>query len=247
MPQAGRFDGTNHSLQKRLVALACAALWRYDGPYNGGSDRMGYLLDTMTPARVDGQRDVVKNERRQSYENRPYGMADLLVDELLFPKGHPYSWSTIGSMEDLTAASHEDVQQFFRTFYAPNNASLVIAGDIDVAATQTMVEHWFGDVPRGAAYPYVTFGITSDRDWSTATEGGSEHILTLHVWSRAAGRRESDAILDAVGAALHDAAPTLAGHRLVNLRREHSEVRRDPDGETYHGLVRFRAVTEPAS
>lgn len=105
----------------------------------------------------------------------------------------------------------------------------------------------FGDVPRGAAYPYVTFGITSDRDWSTATEGGSEHILTLHVWSRAAGRRESDAILDAVGAALHDAAPTLAGHRLVNLRREHSEVRRDPDGETYHGLVRFRAVTEPAS
>jgi zinc protease len=113
-----------------------------DGPANAlelmlflESDGMGYLLNTMTPARVDGQRDVVKNERRQSYENRPYGMADLLVDELLFPKGHPYSWSTIGSMDDLTAASHEDVQQFFRTFYAPNNASLVIAGDIDLGAT----------------------------------------------------------------------------------------------------------------
>ena len=100
------------------------------------SDRMGYLLDTMSPARVDGQRDVVKNERRQSYENRPYGMAELELDTMLWPKGHPYSWSTIGSMEDLSAASHEDVQEFFRTFYAPNNASLVIAGDIDLAATQ---------------------------------------------------------------------------------------------------------------
>ena len=109
-----------------------------DGPANAlelmlflDSDRMGYLLDTMSPERVDGQRDVVKNERRQSYENRPYGMAELELDTLLWPKGHPYSWSTIGSMEDLSAASHEDVQEFFRTYYAPNNASLVIAGDID--------------------------------------------------------------------------------------------------------------------
>jgi zinc protease len=127
-----------------------------DGPSNAlelmlflESDRMGYLLDTMTPARVDGQRDVVKNERRQSYENRPYGMAELELDTLLWPKGHPYSWSTIGSMEDLSAASHEDVQEFFRTFYAPNNASLVIAGDIDLAATKALVEKWFSDVPKG--------------------------------------------------------------------------------------------------
>ena len=73
------------------------------------SDRMGYLLDTMTPERVNGQRDVVKNERRQSYENRPYGMASLELDKMLWPAGHPYSWPTIGHMEDLTAASHEDV------------------------------------------------------------------------------------------------------------------------------------------
>ena len=114
-----------------------------DGPANAlelmlflESDRMGYLLDTMSPERVDGQRDVVKNERRQSYENRPYGMAELELDTLLWPKGHPYSWSTIGSMEDLSAASHQDVQEFFRTYYAPNNASLVIAGDIDLADDQ---------------------------------------------------------------------------------------------------------------
>jgi zinc protease len=86
------------------------------------SDRMGYLLDTMTPARVDGQRDVVNNERRQSYENQPYGRAFLELAALLYPKNHPYSWPTIGSMEDLTAASRDDVAEFFRN-YAPNNAS----------------------------------------------------------------------------------------------------------------------------
>jgi zinc protease len=114
------------------------------------SDRMAYLLDTMTPARVDGQRDVVKNERRQSYENRPYGMADIELDEMLWPEGHPYHWPTIGYMEDLTAASHDDVVKFFETYYAPNNASLVIAGDIDFDAAQGLVEKWFGEVPRGA-------------------------------------------------------------------------------------------------
>jgi zinc protease len=113
------------------------------------SDRMAYLLDTMTPARVDGQRDVVKNERRQSYENRPYGMADIALDEMLWPEGHPYHWPTIGYMEDLTAASHDDVVKFFQTYYAPNNASLVLAGDIDLDAVQRLVEKWFSEIPRG--------------------------------------------------------------------------------------------------
>jgi zinc protease len=113
------------------------------------SDRMAYLLDTMTPARVDGQRDVVKNERRQSYENRPYGMASIELDKMLWPANHPYSWPTIGYMEDLTAASHDDVVQFFKRYYAPNNASLVIAGDIDFARTKALVEKWFGEVPKG--------------------------------------------------------------------------------------------------
>jgi len=113
------------------------------------SDRMGYLLDTMTPQRVDGQRDVVKNERRQSYENRPYGMASIEIDKMLWPANHPYSWPTIGYMEDLTAASHADVVEFFKKYYAPNNASLVIAGDIDFDKTRALVEKWFGDIPRG--------------------------------------------------------------------------------------------------
>jgi zinc protease len=110
---------------------------------------MGYLLETMSPARVDGQRDVVKNERRQSYENAPYGMASIELSKMLFPEGHPYRWPTIGYMEDLTAASFEDVVEFFRRYYQPSNASLVIAGDIDPKRTRALVEKWFADVKPG--------------------------------------------------------------------------------------------------
>ncbi len=113
------------------------------------SDRMGFLLDDKAPAKVDGQRDVVKNEKRQSVDNQPYGQAFIELAALLYPPGHPYSWPVIGSMEDLTAASFEDVAQFFRTYYVPNNASLVIAGDIEIERTKTLVEQWFADVPRG--------------------------------------------------------------------------------------------------
>jgi len=113
------------------------------------SDRMGYLLDAMNPKTVDAQRDVVKNERRQSYENRPYGMADIALNEMLYPEGHPYHWPVIGYMEDLTAASYEDVVNFFRTYYTPSDASLVVAGDIDPARTRQLVEKWFSDVKPG--------------------------------------------------------------------------------------------------
>jgi zinc protease len=113
------------------------------------SDRMAYLLDSMTPELVNGQREVVKNERRQSYENQPYGMAWLELDKLLWPENHPYSWSTIGSMEDLNAATHQDIVDFFKKYYAPNNASLAIAGDIDYEQTEALVHKWFDEIPRG--------------------------------------------------------------------------------------------------
>ncbi len=136
-------DRTNYIIDVPANALELALFLE--------SDRMGYLLDTMSPDRVNGQRDVVKNERRQSYENRPYGMAGLALDEMLWPEGHPYHWPTIGSMEDLTAASYEDVVAFFKKYYVPNNASLVIAGDIDLDRAQALVQKWFGEIPRGAA------------------------------------------------------------------------------------------------
>jgi zinc protease len=115
------------------------------------SDRMGFLLDSLTQGKLDGQRDIVKNEKRQSYDNQPYGRAFPTISQAMYPAGHPYSWSTIGSMEDLNAASLDDVKEFFRKFYVPSNASLVIAGDVNPAAVRTQVEKWFADVPTGPA------------------------------------------------------------------------------------------------
>ena len=136
-------DRTNYFIDLPSSALELALFLE--------SDRMGYLLEAMTPARVDGQRDVVKNERRQNYENAPYGMASIAIDEMLYPQGHPYRWPTIGHMDDLTAATYEDVVEFFKKYYAPGNASLVIAGDIDPVRTRALVESWFGDVKPGSA------------------------------------------------------------------------------------------------
>jgi zinc protease len=120
------------------------------------SDRMGYLLETMTPKTVDAQRDVVKNERRQSVENRPYGEADVVLGEMLYPEGHPYHWPVIGYMDDLTAASYDDVVAFFKKYYTPSNASLVVAGDIDPAKARTLIEKWFSDVKAAPPPPPMT-------------------------------------------------------------------------------------------
>src|SRR3954469_6205814 len=114
------------------------------------SDRMAFLIDAMSPKVVDAQREVVKNERRQSYENAPYGMASIEIAEMLYPQGHPYRWPTIGNMADLTAASYDDVVEFFRTYYQPGNASLVVAGDIDPAKARASIERWFSDVKPAA-------------------------------------------------------------------------------------------------
>jgi zinc protease len=120
------------------------------------SDRMGYLLESMTPQTVDAQRDVVKNERRQSVENQPYGMADVVLGEMLYPQGHPYHWPVIGYMEDLTAASYDDVVAFFKKYYGPANASLVVAGDINPATARPLVEKWFSDVKAGEPVAPIT-------------------------------------------------------------------------------------------
>jgi zinc protease len=115
------------------------------------ADRMGWLLPTMDLAKVDLQREVVKNERRQSYDNVPYGRADETILAALYPSTHPYSWPVIGSMADLSAATLDDTKNFFRTYYAPNNATLSIAGDFDPAVAKQLVEKYFGSIPRGPA------------------------------------------------------------------------------------------------
>jgi zinc protease len=113
------------------------------------SDRMGFLLDTLDLAKINAQREIVKNERRQSMDNQPYGLAGEILAKATYPPSHPYSWDVIGSMTDLSAASEEDVKNFFRLYYAPNNALLSVVGDFDPAQAKAWVTKYFGDIPRG--------------------------------------------------------------------------------------------------
>ena len=119
------------------------------------ADRMATLLDALNQENLDNQREVVKNEKRSSYDNRPYGQAFNKLQEELFPPEHPYHHPTIGSMEDLDAASLEDVAAFFRTYYAPNNAVLAIAGDADAAQARAWVERYFGQIPARPQIPQL--------------------------------------------------------------------------------------------
>lgn len=117
------------------------------------ADRMGALLPAMTQQKLDTQRDVVMNERRWSVDNQPYGTWWEKLPALAFPASHPFHHSLIGSFADLEAASLDDIEQFFRTFYTPDNAVLTVAGDFDLAAARNMVAKYFGDIPRGAGKP----------------------------------------------------------------------------------------------
>ena len=117
------------------------------------ADRMSTLLETVDQKKLDNQREVVKNERRESVDNRPYGTWFEKIQAAMFPQGHPYHHPVIGSMADLSAASLEDVSQFFRTYYSPNNAVLVIAGDLDVAQARRLVRKHFAAIARGPAPP----------------------------------------------------------------------------------------------
>jgi len=113
------------------------------------SDRMGYLENTVTKTALVNQQNVVQNEKRESVDNAAYGFNQGLIGKNLYPKGHPYSWTVIGEMEDLTSATVEDVRAFHKKFYAPNNATLVISGDINTEEVKAMIVKYFGEIPAG--------------------------------------------------------------------------------------------------
>jgi zinc protease len=119
------------------------------------SDRMGFFLPALTQENLDTQRDVVTNERRQRVENQPYGLAGERLHELLYPEGHPYHWPVIGYLEDIAAATLEDVRSFFRTYYTPNNSVLTLAGDFQPANALERIAAWFGEIPAGPPVPPV--------------------------------------------------------------------------------------------
>jgi zinc protease len=113
------------------------------------SDRLGFMINTVTEAALEREKQVVKNEKRQRVDNAPYGHADGVIRANLYPEDHPYNWTVIGSLEDLQGATLEDVREFYDRYYGPNNATLVIAGDIDIERTRELVEYWFGEIKQG--------------------------------------------------------------------------------------------------
>jgi zinc protease len=167
------------------------------------ADRMGFLLDTLDIAKLNAQRDIVKNERRQGVDNQPYGRADEILLEATYPPSHPYSWDVIGSMKDLSAASEADVKDFFRLYYAPDNAILAIVGDIDPAQTKTWVAKYFGDLPRGK-------GVTRPNVSPVTLDAGKRLVLEdrvqvprLYVQWPTVGEKSDDRFaLDLMGAIL---------------------------------------------
>jgi zinc protease len=183
-------DRTNYYEVLPSNALALA-LWL-------DADRMGFLLPTMDLAKVDLQRDVVKNERRQRVDNVPYGRADEIILAALYPKTHPYSWPVIGSMSDLSAASLTDVQNFFKTYYAPNNATLTIAGDFDPAMVKKLVAQYFGSIPRGPEVKrrLTVPSVTIPRDTFLVLEDKVQLPRVFYTWHSVKGFSKDDAALD---------------------------------------------------
>jgi zinc protease len=167
------------------------------------SDRMGGLLEAMTMDKLNNQRDVVKNEKRQNYDNQPYGSAYEKISSLMYPKDHPYSWTTIGSLDDLTKASMDDVKGFFRQYYAPNNASLVIAGKFDSKQAKTWVEKYFGKIKSGAP---ITRPNPAKPSLAKETRVSFEDSVPLPrlymVWHTVPQGDKDEAALDILGSVL---------------------------------------------
>jgi len=168
------------------------------------SDRMGYLLDSLDIAKLNAQRDVVKNERRQSVDNRPYGLANEILAGAIYPASHPYSWPVIGSMKDLSAASENDVKEFFRLYYAPNNAFLAIAGDFQTSQAKTWVTKYFGSLPRGKTITRPSAApVTLDKEIRLVLEDRVQ-VPRLYISWPTVGERSEDrfalSVLDAITA-----------------------------------------------
>jgi zinc protease len=183
------------------------------------SDRMGYLLPAVTPERFETQRDVVLNERRQNYENRPYGMALVAITSALFPPGHPYHWVTIGAVEDLRAMRLEDVQTFFRTYYHPSNASLAIAGDIDSSRAFDLAHRYFGDLRPGPKPAPVAAAASLGREIRMVLEDRVELPRVYAAWHSPAMFAPGDAEMDLLADLLANGKTSRLYRTLVYERR----------------------------
>jgi zinc protease len=183
------------------------------------SDRMGYLLPAVTRERFETQRDVVLNERRQNYENRPYGMALMAITAALYPSDHPYSWMTIGSADDIRAMQLEDVQAFYRTYYHPSNASLVLAGDVETERAMALAERYFGDLTPGARPAPVIASASLTREHRLVLEDRVELPRVYMAWLSPAMFADDDAELDLIADLLANGKTSRLYRTLVYERR----------------------------
>jgi zinc protease len=178
------------------------------------SDRMGYLLPALTPEKFANQRDVVLNERRQNYENRPYGFAGMAIASALYPPDHPYHWLTIGSAEDIQAATLEDVSAFFRKYYHPGNASLALAGAIDTDKALELARKYFEELPAGPAVgPVISPAIPAQSAEIRLVHEDRIKLPRLYLaWRSPALFADGDAAYDSI-------AEVLAGGKTSRLYR----------------------------
>jgi zinc protease len=209
------------------------------------ADRMGWLLPTMDGPKVDLQRDVVKNERRQSVENQPYGLVYDYLQKLLYPAGHPYSWPVIGSMADLSAASLEDVKDFFRRYYAPNNASIVVAGDVKSDDVRALVRRYFTDIPRGPAINRPAPPPFTVRDTAIVLEDRVQLPRLYLNWHSVKGWHADDAALEVASYVLAGSRNGRLTQALVYAGEIATGVQANQDGKRLDGDFSIVATARP--
>jgi zinc protease len=207
------------------------------------------LLDTFDKPKLDNQRDVVLNERRQSYENQPYGMADLLIQENLWPKDHGYHWSTIGYPTDLKAAAVSDVASFFRTYYVPNNATMVIAGDVKFADVKKLVEKYFAWIPRGAepARPQYKTPAPITKEIVVDTTDDVQVPRVYITWRGPSHYTNEEAPLDLAGTLLGDGKSSRLYKRLVYDEKIAQDVSAGFSAETLAGTFQIVVTAKPGT
>jgi len=209
------------------------------------SDRMGYLLPALTLQKFENQRDVVLNERRQNYENRPYGLAGAAITAALFPPDHPYHWMTIGEISDLKAASFEEVRAFFQTYYHPSNASLVVAGDIEPGRALDRVNAYFGDIPAGPKPSPLTLEAAIDSEVRLFLEDRVELPRLYLAWHSPAMFADGDAEMDLVADLVANGKASRLYRSLVYERRLATEVMAFQNSREFAGFWQLVATAAP--
>ncbi|HEY1913564.1 MAG TPA: pitrilysin family protein [Vicinamibacterales bacterium] len=209
------------------------------------SDRMGYLLPALTEAKFSNQRDVVLNERRQNYENRPYGLAPMALLSTLYPPDHPYSWTTIGEIADLQAVRLDEVHAFFRRYYHPANASIALAGDIDSASALALVDRYFGEIEAGERVEPVHATATLPGQVRVFIEDRVELPRLYMTWHTPAMFASGDADLDLATDLLANGKTSRLYRRLVFDERIATDVSASQNSREMAGYAQITATAAP--